>query len=572
MSAPATPGLLAIGYVRVSSEQQAGEKQTSLADQRAAITALAGRLGVVVAEWFEDAGFSGATVAKRPALLALLAHCEACPQPRTAPGYVLVLNDSRFGRFTDPDEAAALRFRLKAHGWIVRFCEADDVQDPSMRHVMRAIGGAQASEYRRNLRANSIRGVQGTIRQGYWANREPFGYRRAVVFPAAQARVLKRGVPKAKGEKIKLVPGPESEVAIVREIFDRYVLQGQSMRAIVRWLNTVPEACLGRQPWAGPTLRGVLENAAYVGDIAARRRTAERMEAGQYGRTAPEFVVPDAHPALISRELFARAQAILAGIPARGDVHDYRVRGLVHCAECGEPFVGGGIGGNHRKGEPARIRFYVDKGAREKRCPSPTITSVAAHRLEEAVITGLAEHLTEQLHPEQIAQAMQKRLGAGARAKRPDVAKQRADLTRRRDRLVAAIAAGTMLPEEAADLLTKIRADLAALERVPSPEVERQQATATLQQLQAAAQNFPAIARAATGAELRTLLYPWVERMTFTRHTRELTMQLRPLSSVLVPQPLRAGGSRKQDRKLITKRLVVSPASAVTAARREASA
>lgn len=60
----------AIGYVRVSSEQQAGEKQTSLTDQRDAITALAGRLGVQLVEVFEDAGFSGATIAKRPALRA----------------------------------------------------------------------------------------------------------------------------------------------------------------------------------------------------------------------------------------------------------------------------------------------------------------------------------------------------------------------------------------------------------------------------------------------------------------------------------------------------------------------
>ena len=533
----------AIGYVRVSSEPQAGEMQTSLQDQRAAIMAIAGRLGVVVEQWFEDAGYSGATIAKRPALRALIAHCEQHPQKPALPGYVLVLNDSRFGRFDDPDEAAHLRVELKRAGWKVRFAEADDIEDPSLRHIMRAVGGAQASEYRRNLRANSTRGRIGTTRQGFWASREPFGYRRAVVYPPAQARVLDHGVPKARGEKIKLVPGPADEVALVQEIFRRYVLGGQSMRAVCRWLNTVPQAREGRRPWAVSTLRNLLENRAYLGDIAARRRTATRMEQGDYERQAPEYVIEAAHPPLIERDLFDRAQAQLRQIPARGLTYDYRVRGLVTCAQCGEPFVGGGLGGDHRRAAGQRVRFYIDRGGRDGTCPPPA-TSVSAHLLEGAIIEQFVAHVDAQLHPEVIARAMTARatLSAGP-AKQQTVAKRRTETMRRRDRLMAAIESGVIGLEEVQSRLEAIREELALLDREGAAGASEAGALTTVDQLVTIARDLRRVAAHASGPELRTLLHPWVEQMTFDRSARALTMRLRTLLAVLLPPHLRAAGS-----------------------------
>lgn len=562
---------IAIGYVRVSSEQQAGEKQTSLQDQRTAILSLAERLGVTVTAWFEDAGYSGATVAKRPALCELIAHCARCPQKAATPGLVLVLNDSRFGRFDDPDEAAHLRFRLKGHGWIVRFAEADEIADPSLRHIMRAVGGAQASEYRRNLRANSTRGRIGTTRQGYWASREPFGYRRAVVYPPAQARVLDKHVPKARGEKIKLVPGPAEEVALVRTIFERYVLQGHSMRAICRWLNTVPLARDGRRPWAVSTLRGLLENRAYLGAIAARRRTAARMEHGDFGRGIPEYVIEHTHEPLITPDLFARAQELLQQIPARGHVHDYRVRGLVHCADCGEPFVGGGLGGDARGGAKARVRFYIDRGAREGQCPPPA-TSVSAHLLEAAIIEHAAAHIEAQLHPEVIERAITQRAEAvAAPNKQKDLTKRRAEALRRRERLMVAVEAGDLTMDEVRERLATIREELAQMERESAAVEAEGTVRTTIDRLCGTAKDFRTIAGHATGPELRTLLHPWIERMTFDRRTRALTMTMRTLLAVLLPPLLRAGNGRKQTRGTVTTTVVVSPASAVTwAARRHA--
>lgn len=531
---------VAIGYTRVSSEQQAGEKQTSLADQRHAIEALAARIGVPLVEWFEDAGISGATVQKRAGLMALLAYAERNRRKLSAPGYVLVLNDSRFGRFDDPDEAAALRFRLKALGWLVRFAEADDVQDPSLRHILRAVGGAQASEYRRNLRAQTTRGRHGTVKQGYWASRAPFGYRRAVVYPASQARVLDPGVPKARGEKLKLVPY-EPEAAIVRELFARYASGAWSMHALRRWLNTLPLATAGRRPWAVSTVRGTLETYTYLGVIAARRRTAVRMEAGDYTRLAPEYVIEDAHPAIVDRSTWERCQARLQEIPAISGVHDYRVRGMVLCTHCGTPLMGGGLGSI--KPDGSRRRFYLCQAGREKACP-PSAACVTDTLLEAAVVDAVAGHVQRQITPKHLERALKTRLAALRVTPAVDVAKLRQQLLTRRERLIAAIESGALTIADATPRLDAIRAELATLVEHPAPSADTMQDTLT--RLVARGRDLVRLAAHATGPELRALLRPWVDTMTFDKHTRTLTLRVRTVAAGLLPAPLEAEGEHEQ--------------------------
>jgi DNA invertase Pin-like site-specific DNA recombinase len=543
--------VLAIGYVRVSSEAQAGEKQSSLRDQRDALASLADRLGYTLGTVFEDAGLSGATVRKRPALLALIRYCEANKQPKGEPAFVLVLNDSRFGRFDDPDEAAALRFRLKSSGWVVRFAEADDIADPSIRHIMRAVGGAQASEYRRNLRANTTRGRIGTTKQGFWASRDPFGYRRAVVYPVGQARTLERGQPKARGEKIKLVPH-EAEAEIVREIFRRYASGAYSMRALCRWLNTEPVATIGRQAWAGPTVHGLLENETYLGRIAARRRTAERMERGVYGRGPAEYRVEGTHAALVDQETFDRVQAQLVAIPARGDVFDYRVRGLVTCGTCGEPFMGGGLGSKLATGK--RVHFYICAGGREKRCP-PRATTISSTLLERTVIEQVAEHVKAQTSAAAIRAAFGARLANRAAAPKPIAHLTRAKLEARRDRLVAAVEAGTITNDEAGPRIAAIRRDLENVSVAPAVAIDDAARRAHVERLAARGRDFVALAGIATGNELRTLLRPWVDSMTFEKGTRELTLTLRTLAAGLLPETLREQNSPEQT---VTRRALVS--------------
>jgi DNA invertase Pin-like site-specific DNA recombinase len=269
-------GIDCCGYVRVSTDRQAGEALSSPADQRAAIIARAAKLGVVVGRWYQDEA-SGGNAEKRPALLSLIADCEATPRPASRPGYVIALNDSRWGRFPDPEESAYWRTHLRKRcGWLVWFAENDEIADPKLRTVMRAIVATQATQKRDDVRANAKRGSRGTAALGYWATRAPYGYRRRVVYPPGRERTLNAGTRKAIDEKVALVPDP-TEAAIVRELFMRYATGTDTLASLVDWLVLdVP----GRK-WTRAAVRFTLTNPATSPSGSPRRTRTRRSWAGR---------------------------------------------------------------------------------------------------------------------------------------------------------------------------------------------------------------------------------------------------------------------------------------------------
>ena len=147
------------------------------------------------------------------------------------------LNGSRFGRFEDPEEAAYWRVALGKRGWVVRFAEGDESEDFATRTLRLSIRDVEASQYRKNLKANSRRGMRGTAEQGFWARREPFEYRRRVVYPPDRARILEPHVAKAPDEKVALVPH-DREAAVVRWMFEEYASGRLSLHALGRALLT----------------------------------------------------------------------------------------------------------------------------------------------------------------------------------------------------------------------------------------------------------------------------------------------------------------------------------------------
>lgn len=164
-----TPSTL--GYVRVSTQEQATEGKTSITDQTRAIRELAIRLHRTLADSsiFSDPGVSGQSAEDRPGFMALVRYCEQNKRTSRDPGLALVLNDSRFGRFRDPDEAGYWRVILQKSGWRVRFAEGDDTEDMVGRSVLRAIGGATASAYSHAVKANAKRGARGAAARGFVA-------------------------------------------------------------------------------------------------------------------------------------------------------------------------------------------------------------------------------------------------------------------------------------------------------------------------------------------------------------------------------------------------------------------
>lgn len=514
---------VAVAYLRVSTERQASEEKTSLADQRAAIEQLAVRLGADVVTWFTDPGASGATAEKRPGFMALLEHCSANRRRKEAPGQVLVLNDSRFGRFDDPEEAAYWRHHLRRLGWIVRFAEGDETEDRTARTVLRAIHSSQATAYREAVRQNAKRGARSTVEAGYWRTRAPFGYRRIVAYPAGAARVLEDGQHKAPNEKVKLTPHAD-EAAVVRWMFDAYASGGESLNSIVEGLQR--RAPVRR--WCRTVVGVMLRNPAYRGAIVGGRKSGE-----SYG-------VEGAHEAIVPAEVWHEVQRrlglnVAAGHGARGT--PYLLTGIMRCVYCGEAYGGGG-GGRSRNANPVRShrRFYRDAGGVNGLCPG-RIGTVFRHLVDDKAVELLAETIESPAARREIERALDEALDRGPVSEndtqlKAAIRKQE----QRRVHLVDAIADGALLQVEAAPKLEQIRASIAELEAKRQARRFAGQrakvARSVRDQLMSVAMDFGAIASRLTGAALRRHVEPWLGSVTFDKVTRELSLGIRPIPFV----------------------------------------
>lgn len=508
-----------IAYRRVSKEDQAGDQKASLSQQRDAVEALASRLGIALDTVFTDPGRSGGTAEGRPQFMALVRYCEQHAQPRTRPGHVLVLNDSRWGRFDNPEEATYWRVHLEKLGWRVRFAEGDS-GDSSVRPMERAMHQLQASTYREAIKANAKRGARGTAAQGYWCNEAPLGYRRATVGGSRQGTVLQVGQLKTKDEHVKLVLGPESERRVIRFMFETYEPGGVSLGDLCR---TLKAKWPGLRKWSRPVIRQMLRNAAYAGDVVWMVRS-------NGPRDGEPVHKRDAHPALVARALWERVQVRLVSNQkeTRPTAGGYPLRNLLTCSECGAPYTGSG-GPKGPATEPDRFRFY-----REKETGTPCghrLGTLQKRIVEPLVVAEVAKVASSPQVQRLIATELDRVLSTdGETAGRKALDAERAQLIAKRKRVVDAIADGVMSADDAKAKLDELKMAIESLatqsERLHFNKANRKALAGERDQLIALARDFAAQAEKASGSALRELLIPWLAGATVDKEQRKVTLRI----------------------------------------------
>lgn len=137
--------LPAAEYVRMSTEHQ----RYSTDNQHEAIQRYAENRGYKIVRTFADEGKSGLRLDGREALKELL--CEV--ENKTANYAVILVYDvSRWGRFQDPDEAAAIELRCKKAGVAVHYCAEQFENDGSIgSSIIKTVKRAMAGEYMPDL-------------------------------------------------------------------------------------------------------------------------------------------------------------------------------------------------------------------------------------------------------------------------------------------------------------------------------------------------------------------------------------------------------------------------------------
>ncbi len=150
---------------------------------------------------------------------------------------------------------------------------------------------------------------------GFWQSGPPgFGFRRLLMDENRVPKFeLAAGQRKSlQTERVVLVPGPASELELVRRIFRSFVTEGRCETAIAANLNAeqVPNA-LGNC-WQGSAVHDILVNEKYAGNLVFNR--SSRKLRRRWVANPPEIWIrrDGAFPPIVEPDVFAKAQAIMA--------------------------------------------------------------------------------------------------------------------------------------------------------------------------------------------------------------------------------------------------------------------
>jgi DNA invertase Pin-like site-specific DNA recombinase len=299
-------------YLRVSTERQ----EYSLSFQSAGIATYALEHNFTICETYVDQAKSGLEIKQRKALSQLLHDVHAGKHPYEA---ILVYDVSRWGRFQDPDEAAAYEFLCKTAGVRVHYCAEHFRNDGYLPNViLKALKRVMAGEYSRELSEKVFAGESRVARDGFRAGGHPgYGFRRVLISAnRTQKGELGPGERKSlNNERVKLIRGPEKEIHWVREIYRMFISENRNMQDIADELNRLRVPFIDGRKWTRMGVRGILTNPKYEGTSVYNRK---RSRLSSLAKTNPEtewIVVPDAFEAIIDPVMFDAAQQVLRNKP-----------------------------------------------------------------------------------------------------------------------------------------------------------------------------------------------------------------------------------------------------------------
>jgi len=231
-------------------------------------------------------------------------------------------------------------------------------------------------------------------------------------------------------DKTKIVPN-EATADFVRSIF-QWKLEGASVTQILDRLEEagapIPETLqrvnglegVNTEHWAKSTIFGILKNPAYQGDLVlgrSRQSVYEGLKETQIKNPDEWYVTPNAHEALVSREIFkavqkmmeqasdSRASKMAASSKARATLKNL-FEGKIFCGDCGKRMY------FHRKqiDQAKRGRwyaFYECSTAVSKRGNLCTSHYIRQDTVEEKVLEAIRLHIQIALEYEKLLELLQ---------------------------------------------------------------------------------------------------------------------------------------------------------------------
>ena len=307
-SKPVTPRRRAVAYVRMSTDLQ----QYSPENQMAVIERYAAEHDMEIVATYSDEARSGLRLENRPGMRQML---EDAKREESGFDTILVYDVSRWGRFQNPDQSAAIEYACQEADVEVHYCMEQFVNDGSpVSNIIKAVKRSMAAEYARELSNKVFAGQCRLIELGYrQGGAAGYGLRRMRIDQnGAPQGVLEQGQYKSlQTDRVILVPGPEEEVETVQWIYRQFIEGGRLEGEIAAALNEKGIVTdLGR-PWTRGTVHQVLTNEKYVGNNVYNRHSY-KLKQKHKSNPPEEWVRADgAFEAVVEAPLFFTAQGMI---------------------------------------------------------------------------------------------------------------------------------------------------------------------------------------------------------------------------------------------------------------------
>ena len=313
-------------YCRVSTDSE--EQLTSYQNQMRVYTEMiAANKEWEFAGLYADEGISGTRADKRPEFQRMIRDCH-----NGKIDYIITKSVSRFARNTV--ECLEYVRSLKAQGIGIFFEEQniDTLKNESELYLVIYAGFAQSE-------SESIsKHITWTYRKNFEDGKVSFQYKRLL------------GYRKGEDGKPEIVP---EEAAIVERIYEMF-LAGQPVKMIAQTLQAEKIEIPGKNlSFSKNMIMNILRNEKYCGDCILQKTVTvdciSKTRKANQGE-APMYIVENNHPAIISREVFNRAQEELSrrnslrlqsdktAVTANGRYSKYALTEVLHCAECGSRY------------------------------------------------------------------------------------------------------------------------------------------------------------------------------------------------------------------------------------------
>ena len=436
-------------YARYSSDLQ---RQTSIADQIAVVQRYAAERGWVVLSdhIYTDAAISGASIAGRPGLEALLSAAALSPPPF---GALLVDDSSRIAR--DLPDAIRIMQQLTFQGVRLIYVSQGIDSESEQAEPLVAMHGIMDSFYRKEMAAKIKRGLAGQISRGFATGSITYGYHTVPVADPTGKRDTD-GHPVLLGKRPEI---REVEACVIRRIFQDYA-SGIGVGTIVATLNA--EKVLGPRgnPWRQGAVKRILNNERYLGRLIwGQQRFDRRPGTNQkVARPVPRdqwHVEERPELRIVEQDLWrqvkqrqqevravtgaTRARPLVSGKhPALHSLHLFS--GFMRCASCsGTIAIVTGGNGSPRYGCPRSWSHGVTE------CDNRL--TVRAKIADALMLAGLREELFRPETVTYLTQAVTNRLNQliDARPRQRDTLQlERATVTTKLTHLVTAIETGSV--------------------------------------------------------------------------------------------------------------------------------